>query len=396
MLEFIINKENNTENILLLENGKIIEQYKRDNNYRSIEGNIYVGKVVDVINGMQAAFIDFGEEKNGFIHLKDIIPQKEQIKEQIPQNISEVLRKNQKILVQVKKEGDDKKGARVSTHIGLPGKNIVLMPNTDFVTISQKVTESSKKDELIKYVKENIPKDFGAIIRTSAELAEKDKIKDEIEQLLKIWNDIEKKYKNSKNEGAIIWKAEDLVEKMITDMYRKNIDKITVNDIDIYNKIQGKLKLDNIEMKLVLEKGTLLNKYDINQQLEKIENRKIWLNCGGFITIDKTEALTAIDVNTGKFTGKKDVESTIFKVNKEAAIEISKQLRLRDIGGIIIIDFIDMNSEEHKQEIEEILRKEFLKDRAKTQIEGFSKLNLMEVTRKKISGSNMKITLHNK
>ena len=164
------------------------------------------------------------------------------------------------------------------------------------------------------------------------------------------------------------------------------MEKITINDESEYNKIKDLLKdQSNENIKLILSKEKdLLTVYDLNSQIEKSEKRKIWLNCGGFITIDKTEALTAIDVNTGKFTGKKDLESTVFKVNKEATIEIAKQLRLRDIGGIIIIDYIDMHDEENKKKIEELLKETLKEDRTKTQVEGFTKLNLMEMTRKHI------------
>jgi ribonuclease G len=386
MLELIINKNKKLENIILVQNGKIIENYTstEEDKKRRLEGNIYIGQVSDIINGMQAAFIDFGGEKKGFIHLKDAVPQIDETKEKLDSSldIKNVLKLKQKLLIQIKKDSDDKKGARVSTHISIPGKFVVLMPNTDFITISQKIEDTNKKQELKNLIKETLPKGYGAVIRTSAEKVSKEEIKKDIENILKKWNDIEKKFNTSSDTPKLLWESENIVEKAITDLSTKNLEKITTNSEEEFNKLK-KLNVENIE--IILDKeNDLLSKYDISKQIEKLENRKIWLNCGGFITIDKTEALTAIDVNTGKFTGNKDLETTIFKVNKEATMEIAKQLRLRDIGGIIIIDYIDMKNKENKKNIENILKEALKEDRAKTQVEGFTKLNLMEMTRKHI------------
>lgn len=387
MLELIIDKNKDLEKILLVENGKLIECYtsNKEERKRRLEGNIYVGQVGDIINGMQAAFVDFGEEKKGFIHLKDALPQIDETKEKFDTSIDikKILKIKQKILIQIKKDSDDKKGARVSTHISLPGKYVVLMPNTSIITISQKITNEIKRNKLVECIKNNLPKGYGAIVRTSAENIDEESIKKDIKILLNKWKEIQIKFKQSSNMPILLWQSENVVEKIIKDLSSKNLENIITNDEQEYSKIKELCEEENI--KVILEKKEdLLNKYDINKQLEKMENRKIWLNCGGFITIDKTEALTAIDVNTGKYTGKRDLESTIFKVNKEATIEIAKQLRLRDIGGIIVIDYIDMKNEENKQKIEELLKKAFKEDRAKTQVEGFTKLNLMELTRKHI------------
>ena len=388
MLELVINKNEDLENIILLQNGKIIEYYTstEEDRKRRLEGNIYVGKVGDIIDGMQAAFVDFGGIKKGFIHLKDAMPQIDEKKQKLDTSIDikKVLKPNQKILIQIKKDSDNKKGARVSTHISLPGKFVVVMPNIDFITISQKIDNKEKKDELIKFIKENLPKGFGAIVRTSAEKASKEDIKKDIDNLLNKWKKIEKEYNTSAGEPKLICESENVVEKMLIDLSINGIDKITTNSKTEYEKIKNNLtKTDTIKV-AYQNKNDLIDEYGLIGQLEKIENRKIWLNCGGFITIDKTEALTAIDVNTGKFTGKKDLESTIFKVNKEATIEIAKQLRLRDIGGIIIVDYIDMRDKDNKDKIEKLLKDELKGDRAKTQVEGFTKLNLMELTRKHI------------
>ena len=445
MLELLINKNKNIENIVLMENGKIIENYAstEEDKKRRIEGNIYVGTVIDIVKGMQAAFVDFGGERNGFIHLKDSIAQIDETKEKIDPSldIKDVLKPNQKILIQIKKDSDITKGAKVSTHISLPGKYVVLMPNTNFITISQKIEDETKRQKLKKIIKDNLPKGFGAIVRTSGENSTKDTLIEDIKKLLNKWNMIESKYKNNKKTPSLIWESENIYEKIITDLGPKELEKIVTNNEEAFNKVNNMLQLEQSDIKTELEKDEdLISKYDLLSQIEKLENRKIWLSCGGFITIDKTEALTAIDVNTGKFTGKesiektvlrvnseatveiakqirlrdiggiiiidyidmhieenkkkivkmieqevkKDSESTVFKVNKEATIEIAKQLRLRDVGGIIIIDYIDMKNNENKTKIETLLKKELKQDRAKTQVEGFTKLNLMELTRKHI------------
>ena len=389
MTEIFIKKEIDKKEIALVENGKLIEYYEEDSRDLRKEGNIYLGIVKDIIPGMQSAFVDIGTEKNSFIHLKDVLPKVDETKEEVKNNISisKIVKPGQKLLVQVKKDSNQKKGARVSTHITIPSKYIVLMPNTDIVTISQKIENKKEQERLIKLVKENLDKDNGAIIRTSAEGKEKEIIED-IKRVQNIWKKILKTSVEPKsNKAKLIYKSEDLVEKMLMDLSENKIDKITVNDEEEKKNLE-KLINENNEYKNIkvefIKNKDILETYEINKQIEKSQNRKVWLKCGGFITIDKTEALTAIDVNSGKYTGTKKLEQTIFKVNKEATIEIAKQIRLRDTGGIIIIDYIDMQNTEDKNKILKLLKQELKKDRSKTQVEGFTKLDLMEMTRKHI------------
>ena len=389
MLEILISREKEERKIALLENGKLLEYYVDEENSIRKEGNIYIGIVKDIVKGMQSAFVDIGTEKNSFIHLKDILDKIDESKENInPKiDISDIIKTGQKLLVQVKKDSNLQKGARVSTHINLPSKYIALMPNTDIVTISQKITDSKEKERLVKLVKENLSKGNGAIIRTSAIGKEKEIIED-IKNIEAKWEKIEISFKNDKgNKPKLIAKSENIVEKMLIDLPENSIQKITINNKKDYEKMlefkEKKSYLKSTEIELI-EDQDILDKYDVEKEIAKLENRKIWLKCGGFITIDKTEALTAIDVNTGKYTGTKSVEQTIYKVNEEATIEIAKQLRLRDIGGIIIIDYIDMKDEKNKEKIENLLKEKLKKDRTKTQVEGFTKLDLMEMTRKHI------------
>ena len=392
MIELIIDKKKDVEQIALVENGKLIEWYENNEEKKKnrLEGNIYYSKVTDILPGMQAAFVDFGENKKGFIHLKDVVPQIDEKKEKFNTNltIKDVLKLNDNLLVQVKKDAVETKGAKVSTHISIPSKYIVYMPDTTIITISQKIENEKRKKELLKYVSENLPKGNGAIIRTSAIEASNEDILNDINQVVNKWQDIKKQTSLCKKAPKLISQSEEIQEKIITDLAFKDLEKVIVNDEKEYNKLKKNIEMQKFNVKIELQKDlNILDKYDIEKQVEKLQNRKIWLNCGGFITIDKTEALTAIDVNTGKFTGTKDLEKTIFKVNKEATIQIAKELRLRDIGGIIIIDYIDMKNNDNKKEILELLKNSLKNDRAKTQIEGFTNLNLMELTRKCILGT---------
>lgn len=389
MTEIIIQTENNRKQIALIENGKLIEYYEEDKEYRRREGNIYIGIVKDIIAGMQSAFIDIGTEKNSFIHLKDILPKIDETKEKQKENIeiNKAIKPNQKLLVQVKKDSNEKKGARVSTHINLPSKYIALLPNTDIITISQKIEDKKEQERLIKLVKENLSDGNGAIIRTSAQKKEKEII-DDIKKVEKKWNDIiQTSISPELKKPKLLYRSENIIEKMLMDLANHAIGKIVVNDQKMKKELEN-FKRENQEysdLKIeVKEKENVFDIYDLNKQIEKIKNRKIWLKCGGFITIDKTEALTAIDVNTGKYTGNQNLEQTVYKVNTEATIEIARQLRLRDIGGIVIIDYIDMKKEENKEKIEKLLKEELKKDRSKTQVEGFTKLDLMELTRKHV------------
>lgn len=390
MLELLIIENQDEKNIAYLEDGVLKEYYKESKSKKRLEGNIYVGKVKDVLQGMQAAFIDIGEDKNAFLHIKDVLPKKSNVtgnkKEDIEKyKIKDYIKPNQSILVQVKKDSNNIKGARVSTNIQVPGKFVIILPENDFITVSQKIEDIEERKRLIDIVqkkKENMK--IGIIIRTAANGRNEEEIKEDIENTLNEWKSIKENFE--KTEGKvprIIKENESILEKIILDIAYNGLEKIYVNTKNTEEQVENILKNMNIKtIKVKLEEKDLEKKYDICEQIEKMKNRKVWLKCGGFITIDKTEALTAIDVNSGKFTGKENLEKTVLKVNKEATIEIAKQLRLRDIGGIIIIDYIDMEEEKSREEIKEILRQNLKLDRAKTQIMEFTKLNLLELTRK--------------
>jgi len=394
MKEILINQKENTKQILLLEDGNLVEKYEESENVQRIEGNIYIGRIESVLQGMQSAFVNIGQKKNTFIHLKDILP-KVDIKDGVQEEnkkIKEIVKTGMPLLVQVKRDFTEAKGAKVSTHISINSRFIVFMPNTTIITISQKIENEEEKIRLTNIAQKYLPENCGVIIRTSAENQPEEVIKNDIEVLAKKWENISRIYEESKEKNVfprLIYKSHNVIKKLLIDLIDKNLEKIIVNsdeDYEYLSKILKEFNVNNIELKK--EKKEFMEERPlINEQIINAEKRKVWLKCGGFITIDKTEALTAIDVNSGKYTGTDNVESTIFKVNKEASIEIAKQLKLRDIGGIIIIDYINMQEEKNKEKIIYILKDEFKKDRTKTQIVGFSKLNLLELTRKHICGN---------
>ena len=390
MIELIVNKNKDTKIIAAVENGKLVEIYEENeqNQKARNEGNIYLGVVKDIVPGMQAAFIDIGTEKNSFIHVKDVVPQvDEKIEKRVDTKIKDVLKTGQKILVQIQKDSNDKKGARTSTHIKLTGKYVVLMPNTNIVTISQKIENEEEREKLLKTIKEFLPENTGAIVRTAAVKKSSKEIEADVKQLLNKWKKIKTKFDKESNTPKLLYKSPSILEKIILDLPENKIEMIMTNDKKEYEEIKEMIEGMQENIKIKIEEN-LLEKYELEKQIEKSKQRKIWLSCGGFITIDQTEALVAIDVNSGKFTGKSTLEETVYKVNYEATIEIAKQLRLRDIGGIIIIDYIDMQKEENKYKIEKLLKESLKQDRAKTQVEGFTKLNLMELTRKHICSHN--------
>lgn len=381
MRELLITYKDNKKIILLLEDGQLAEKYEEQGK-KSIEGNIYIGKVQNVLKGLQSAFVNIGEGKNAFIHVKDILPKTEEIENNnISKSINELIKTGDQIIVEVKRESSNYKGPRVSTHITLAGIYTVLMPNSPFITVSKKIEDEEKRKKLKDIVENIIPEGMGAIIRTSAEHQKEENIEKDIKRLLSKWREIEtttieKCPKMIYNKGGI-------VRKTLIDLSNEKLEKITVENEELKNEVENILKEINGKTKVEV-KSEIIREYFLEKKLKGIENRKIYLKSGGFITIDKTEALTAIDVNSGKFIGNDNLENTIMKVNLEATKEIAKQIRLRDIGEIIIIDFIDMYEEDDRAKILEEMKNNTKFDRSKIQIEGFTRLDLLELTRKHI------------
>lgn len=374
MQELRIKVDTNEKSVILLNDYKIVEQYTI--NKENIEGNIYLGTIKNIVPGLKATFVDIGKSKNAFIHFEDLGKTKDEIK------------LNEKILVQVQKNAVKQKGAKLTTNIKLTERQIVLMPKTDFISVSRKIEDEGKREKLKEIVKKYLPINCGAIIRTNCIFANEEEIRQDIQMLTARWNNIKNSIeKNMKNVPCIIEEDNSIVKSLILATVDSKMSKITTNSKEYNEEILNFLKLYKLENIIKIElDNNVFEKYTIEKELQSLENNKVWLNCGGQIVIDKTEALTAIDVNSGKCIGKDSLEETILKVNIEAAKEIAKQIRLRDIGGIVIVDFIDMEKENSKEKLLKSMEEEIKKDRAKVQIEGFSKLNLLEFTRKQLYG----------
>lgn len=394
MKEIIVNSTKEKNTIVFVENGKLLEKYEEYDGLQRLEGNIYLGKITDILPGMQAAFVDIGDTQNAFLHIKDILPKASnktgnKNEDLNKYDIKDYVKIGMPVVVQVKKDKTGKKGAKVSTNLNISGKFVVIIPNSEFVTISQKIEDNDEILRLTNIVNDCKIENYGVIIRTSAINATKQEIKEDIQKVIQIYQNIknQSQYIIEENENipSLLYEKGNIINRLLIDVGNQGLDRIVVNDKDVYENVLELLKKYNlnIDVKLI-EQNSILDLYNLERQIEKISNRKVWLDCGGFITIDQTEALTAIDVNSGKFTGKENIEKTVLKVNSEATVEIAKQIRARDIGGIIIVDYIDMDNKEDEEIVQNLLLENLKKDRAKTQVVGFTKLHLLEMTRKHI------------
>lgn len=369
--------------IVLVENGKLKEYHPERKEERSILGNIYKGKVQNVLKGMQSAFVDIGIGKNAFLFVDDALYGENIIQKGL--SVTKILRPGQEIMVQVSKEAMGFKNPKVTTNISLPGRYIVYMPNVDYIGISHRIEDEKERNRLLELVQEIKPNDAGVIIRTAAFGASKEELCRDIENLIKMYSEIIKIY-NTVSAPSLVYEESNFIMKYIRDMFSDDIDEIIINNMAEYDNIIkylkniGNKKTDRVKY----ESGDLIRKYGIDYQIDDLLEKKIWLKSGGFIMFDQTEALTVIDVNTGKYVGKSSLEETIFKTNMEAAEEIALQLRLRDIGGIIIIDFIDMNSENDRKKLLEFFKDKLQSDRTKCTVLGYTQLGLVEMTRKRV------------
>jgi len=378
----------------ILEDKELAEIHIERMSHQGLVGNIYRGKVSSVLPGMQAAFIDIGYEKNAFLYVGDAIAQKEYSDDEIDvyrdytgYNISDILKVGQELTVQVIKEPIGTKGPRVSTHITLPGRYLVLLPKADYVGISRRIENDAERQKLKKIAEKLKPENKGLIVRTVAEGKEEADFAEDILFLTKLWG----KIKEAESSGPVprcIHKDVNLVYRSVRDLFTWNINKFIINNEKEYYKVLELVEMLSPALKsrveLFQKDYDIFDYYQIETKIERALARKVWLKCGGYIVIDKTEALTVIDVNTGKFVGENNLEDTVLKTNIEATREIAKQLRLRDIGGIVIIDFIDMSDSEHQQMVLDSLRQSLKNDRTKAVVLGMTELGLVEMTRKKI------------
>lgn len=390
--EIAVDAERDQTRAALLEDGNLVEIYIEKNHGLRIAGNIYKGKVANVLPGMQAAFVDIGLDKNAFLYVDDIYIQNEFLENgdtrKIKNNsIKDVLKLGQEIVVQVIKEPIGSKGARVTTNITIPGRYLVLMPTGDYIGISRRIVADEERDRLKSLAEEIKPQGMGLIVRTVAEGRNKEDMVQDLHFLTALWEKIQFKKKTAQA-PKLIYKDLNLVSRIVRDLFSHEIDTLYINNKSDYDRVLELLDFvaPNLKERVILfnRQQDIFDYFGVEKEIEKALNRKVWLKCGGYIVIDQTEALTSIDVNTGKYVGCLNLEDTVLKTNLEAAKEIARQLRIRDIGGIIIIDFIDMSSQEHQNMVLNTLEEELKKDKTKTHILGLTKLGLIEMTRKKV------------
>ncbi|MDY6820744.1 MAG: Rne/Rng family ribonuclease [Deferribacterota bacterium] len=412
--ELIINSENFETRIALLENGNIVELYIERNKHKNLVGNIYKGKVANLLPGLQSAFIDIGEERSAFLHASDIMHINKNNKlvntnniiedieeglrlENLPSSevvnppIEDLLEKNDDILIQIIKEPIDQKGPRATTCITIPGRLLVLMPNIDHIGVSRKIEDSDEIKRLRSILTEIKLPNYGLIARTASVGANRNEIERDLSYLLTIWNDITMLYKNAEY-PFLLYEEQDLLVKILRDTLTNDVKRIIIDNEENYERVNNFILkyMPEIDVKIDLYSGNTPifdHFYNIELEINRLSEKKIWLKSGGYIVIDQCEALTVIDVNTGKYTGKKDFESTIFKTNLEAAKEIAYQLILRNIGGIIVVDFIDMSEKEHRDKVLTTLSEELKKDRLKSSVINITPLGLVEITRKRVQNS---------
>lgn len=388
--EIIVNAGIHETRVALIDSGKIVEyQMERES---KVTGSIYKCKVSNILPGMDAAFVDIGLEKNAFLYAGDVLPETDEeypdAKHETPKylHIKDLIKPNQEVLVQVVKAPRGTKGARVSTRISLPGRYLVLMPEADNIGISRKIDDRQERDRLKKLSEKMRPANFGFIVRTEAEGKTEKDLSNDLEFLMRIWEQIQARAKVTPAPG-LIHQDMSIIYRTIRDAFSSDVHKMFIDSQKDFVKAQDLVQLLSPKQKnrLVLYDNPtpIFEHFSIENEIERLLKRKVWLRSGGHITIDHTEALTTIDVNTGKFIGSVSLSDTILKTNLEAAAEIARQLRLRDIGGIIIIDFIDMENSKDKTYVISALEKALKHDRTRTKISNISPLGLVEMTRKR-------------
>ncbi|MDO8426062.1 MAG: Rne/Rng family ribonuclease [Deltaproteobacteria bacterium] len=378
----------------LVEQGRLVEFYAERAKDRGITGNIYKGRVVRVLPGMQSAFVEVGLQRTSFLHVSDIqepfdeIEEEEDEKEKRPADvrIQDILKEGQEIMVQAAKEPIGTKGARVTSYISLPGRYLVFMPTYDKVAISRRISSEKERRRLREIVSSVRPQGTGFIIRTVCDGMGKDEIQADMEFLLKLWDSIRKK-KEKTTTPAIIYEELDLTLRTIRDSFTSDIDRLVINSKEEYDRAVRFIEefMPHLSGRVELYEGEedIFDAHGVEIELAYALERKVWLRSGGHIVIDQMEALTAIDVNTGKYVGKRSSEDTIVKTNLEAVKEAVYQLRLRNIGGIIVIDFIDMAKASDREKVYNALKEALKADKARTNILKISELGIVEMTRKR-------------
>lgn len=392
--EIVVNVDHEETRVATLEDGSLVEIAVERPTGQRVAGNIYKGRVENVLPGMQAAFVNVGLERNAFLYVDDALPVKDE-DDDLPDlrraTIRDVVREGQEIVVQVAKEPIGTKGARVTRHLTLPGRYLVLMPGVDYVGVSRRIENEGERERLRTLAESVKPEGAGLIVRTVAEGADEQELTRDVVFLARLWERIQAKARMS-GAPAVLHKDLGLLLRVVRDAFSEEVDKLTIDSRQEYEKVLELLDISAPELKPrvsyhAAHDRPIFDVYGIEPEIEKALKRRVWLKSGGYIVIDRTEALTSIDVNTGKYVGTTNLADTVFRTNLEAAREIARQIRLRDIGGIIVVDFIDMEVPEHRQQVLKALEEAVKSDRTKTNVLGLTQLGLVEMTRKKVRQS---------
>jgi len=404
--EIIIDVSGIMTRVALREDGDLQELYIEDENENQLVGSIFKGKVQNILPGMQAAFIDIGISKNAFLYAGDILADKadfEGIDEKGVEktlrdqpSIKNLLKVGQELLVQVIKEPGGTKGPRVTTHLTIPGRSCVLVPTLDYVGVSRRIESEAERALLRSEIERAKPAGMGVIVRTAARGLREPDFRSELDALTSVYEGILKKAKTVKA-PARVYSDKSLAYRVVRDMLTDDVDRLVINDRHVYESARDIARAFSPHLAFKVEhygeEMPIFDAFDLEKKVKSAIERKVWLKNGGYLVIDQTEALTVIDVNTGRFVGTTaSLQETVYSMNMDAAREIARQIRLRDISGIIIIDFIDMIQESDRRSVVEELRKAFAGDRTKTNIVGLTGLGLVEMTRKKLRQSLSGVT----
>lgn len=384
--EILISLDEREGRAVVLEDGHIMEiLIAREE--RQV-GSIYKGRVSNVLPGMNAAFVDIGLERNGFLCADDAAAHLgDEVNESLRQmSISDILKVNQETLVQVVKEAVGTKGARITTYVTLPGRYLVLLPSAQYIGVSRRIQEEEERNRLRVCAEQIRPEGMGVIIRTAAASRSLEDLQRDLDYLVKVWDKVQMAARK-RRAPALIHQELALVDKVLRDLFTPDVDRLIVDNPVEYAKMRDKLEISAPSlldrMHLYSDRRPLFELHGVESEIEKALNRKVWLESGGYLIIDRTEALWVIDVNTGKYIGKTSLADTILRTNLEACREICRQLRLRDMAGIVIIDFIDMDTASDQRKILETLGDELKKDRTRTHLVGMTELGLVQLTRKR-------------
>jgi ribonuclease E len=384
----VITQHGERDQIAVLEERELVQHYVTRAGARSMVGNVYLGRVQNVLPGMEAAFVDVGRGRNAVLYAGEVNWSPEDL-DGAPPRIEHVLKNGQSVLVQVTKDPIGGKGARLTAQISLPGRFLVLAPNSEVSGISRRLPDGERR-RLKTFVKNLKPKEHGLIVRTAAEGASEEALAHDLARLLDEWAQIEKRSKKAKA-PAVLYEEPELTVRVVRDLFTDEEYRELITDSPrIFGLVTDYLRdvAPEVLPKVRLHEGPLpaFEEFHIVEQIHKGLDRKVWLPSGGYLVIDRTEAMTVIDVNTGKSVGKSNLEETVVNTNLEAAREVARQLRLRDIGGMIVIDFIDMLLEQNKAKVIDAMRESLAQDKSRSQVFDISPLGLLEVTRKRVSG----------